>query len=213
MAQALACAADLVGPGSATAAAVAAGAARAPAVLFVGMNHDLDFTAENARLAAWAPTARLARPAGGRDPLAWGGGGVGDGDALGFAPALARDGQTLPIALSQGVASLSALRAEVDALRAAAAALAGGCDGEDYAERTRRRWGEKGDQGLDAASAAAAAAGLPLPEAEAAGQQGPRVSLRWRETYLACLPPGFAEYTKSPSAVVRGDWSFRLNDR
>lgn len=210
MAQALACAADLVGPGSATAAAVAAGAARAPAVLFVGMNHDLDFTAENARLAAWAPTARLARPAGGRDPLAWGAG----GDALGFAPALARDGQTLPITLSQGVASLSALRAEVDALRAAAAALAGSCDGEDYAERTRRRWGEKGDQGLDAASAAAAAAGLPLPEAEVApGQQGPRVSLRWRETYLACLPPGFAEYSKSASAAVRGAWNFRLTDR
>lgn len=208
MAQALACAADLVGPGSATAAAVAAAAARTPLCLFVGMNHDLDYVSENARLAAWAPGARVVRPACGREPLSWGDG----GDALGFVPALARDGQALPVTIAQGVASLAALRAEVDALRAEAAALAGSADGEDYAARARRQWGETGDKGLDAATAAAAAGGRPLPAEEAAGQHGPRVHLRWRETYLACLPPEFPEYAKSPSAAVRGAWSFRLRE-
>lgn len=198
MAQALACAADLVGPGSATAAAVAAAAARTPLCLFVGMNHDLDYVSENARLAAWAPGARVVRPACGREPLSWGDG----GDALGFVPALARDGQALPVTIAQGVASLAALRAEVDALRAAAAALAGAEDGEDYAERARL--------GLDRDAAKAAAEAAPLPAAEEAGRAGPRVRLRWRETYLSCLPPGLAVYAESASARVRGAWAFRV---
>ena len=198
LAQAVACAADLVGPGSATGAAVAAGAARAPTVLFVGMNHDIDACAEGGRLHEWAAAARVARPEGGRDALAWG----APGDALGFSPALARDGLALPVAIAEGVASLEALRAEVDALRAAAAALAGAEDGEDYAERARL--------GLDRDAAKAAAKAAPMPAAEEAGRAGPRVRLRWRETYLSCLPPGLAVYAESASARVRGAWAFRV---
>lgn len=178
-----------------------AGAARPPAVFFVGMNHDIDFDAETGRLRAWAPSARVARPACGRDPLSWAAACEGGAAAapLGFSPAFARDGLSLPVALAHEVPSLEALRGEVDALRAAAAALAEGADGEDYAQRSTEKW--------DARSQLAAAEGAPLPEWEERGRSGPRVPLRWRETYLSCLPPGFAVYAEAPSAAVRGpEW-------
>lgn len=213
LAQAVACAVDLVGPGSATAAAAA------PVdVQLVGMNHDVFHEGECAKLEGVRASARVARPACGARPFVWegapcaeAGAGAGAGAAPGepalvFEPlglaslALAHDGASRAVRIAQPLRSLAALARDIEAVRCAARALSSSDAAFDY---------------LAAATAASAcmrqasAAHPPLGEAHLPPAGGPRLALRQREDYLSALPPAYAGgYEGSPSQAKRGAWVY-----
>jgi phosphoribosyl 1,2-cyclic phosphodiesterase len=218
--QALAAAADVVGPGSASAAARAA-AAGAPGadvasddvasadVLLVGLNHEVDHASESAALSTWSRGARvLAAPVGG-EPVSWAPGAADDGLAaaptvpLALRVDLARDGLAVPgLALDAPYASAATLGAEVAAVRAAARALAAS-DGIDHGAVAAARLAVPRSHtadppGWDVNAVDAAAVGAPM---------------RRREDYLNARPAAFRSYDRSASARVRGEWVSRVSPR
>lgn len=160
--------------------------------------------------------ARVKRPKGGNLPLVWGEAeGVGGDEVeqcpLGLNMDFSYDGLATPVSISQPIASLGALKAEVDAVRAAALELCTGVDQEDYLiaavalseeladYASRKKRGEKGEGGGGEESAQVGGGGH---------NTSPRIALRRREDYKGCLPPHYSSYDVSPSKVFRGDWQW-----
>lgn len=208
--QALAMAADVMGPQSATSAAAFTDSQTvSPRVRLVGINHEVDHATEQSRLRSWAASARIARPAAGGEPLAW----AEDersGDSLGLDIELGFDGLSQAVVFKKYYPRLEDYAAEIAAMRGAASALASG-DNTNYADLARRR-----------AIATAAARELEatgvaeLPRSQRASLEPPPSSIprssttvRLREDYNDSLPGEFQTYRGSPSSKVRGGWVFK----
>lgn len=219
--QALAAAADLMGPGSATAAR--AGGGDAARVRLVGINHEVDHGSEQAVLETWARRARVrVRPAdASRDPVTWA---CGVDDAavtaaeesatspLSLDVAIAHDGATDHLRLNAPYASAAALGAEVEAVRAAARALAAS-DATDYsAVQCDRENAARARRGGGAGAWDAAAPTAREFDATEDARDAPP-SMRWREDYLASRPNCFRRYTESASEGVRKGWTSGRRDR
>ena len=218
--QALAAAVDLIGPGSATAARAVGDR---PRVRLVGINHEVDHTAEQSALASWVHRARVRvrRADANRDPVTWASG-VDDGAAteaehsatspLSLDVAIAHDGSTERLRLNAPYASVAVLAAEVAAVRAAARALAA-ADVRDYSAVQRDR--EKAARARRGGGAGAWDAAPPdareFDSTEDARDAVP--SMRWREDYLASRPNCFRRYAESASEAVRTGWTSGRRER
>lgn len=210
--QALACAADMMGPLSATAAAARGGEGerfrnRRPCVRLVGINHEVDHLVEEARLQVWAAAACLERPAVGGEPLVWLPHNSDQGALLDLDIGIGHDGFTRAMVFGARYESIAQLAAEIAAVRNAASALAAD-DATDYAALARVRSAVVTETREAEASGAAEPFTLTPRLTVLSSRVGAAV-LRHREDFLDCLPLEFRSYRESPSAIVRDGWRFK----
>jgi len=172
------------------------------------MNHDIEHSLECDKLMEFSGVARLSRPATGKNPLEWAQH-EHDGEALGLNLALAHDGMSCKVRVTQPLSSLNVLRGEIRLIRAAAVE-AETADTENYeaaAVATAEMLENYARRG-----ATATVLPIPVPVCES-HDNSVRTQLRRREDYRGVLPREFASYETSASKAFRGSWAWGKIDK